>query len=275
MRTNIVIDDRLMEEARQLEFRYSDSIAKVHPEYRASARNLVHYVALRHVDIRELQEQLRYLGLSSLGRAEQDVMSALQTVRNALSRISEGKEYDLDAGRRSLESSSQLVTRHSLDLLGSTVEGRDTRIMVTIPERSANDPDFVRGGHGLFSTLEDYCKFARMLLDGRSPAGETIISRKMLDMMTTNRIPPSQLPLKIGVSPLPGYGWGLGVRIMVDPGQSLSLTGKGEFGWAGAASTYFWVDPHEQMIGVTMSQYLGSILPLADDLRGAAYQMLH
>ena len=60
----------------------------------------------------------------------------------------------------------------------------------------------------------------------------------------------------------------------MDPGKALALTGKDEFGWAGAASTYFWVDPNEAMVGVIMSQYLGSILPLADDLKSAAYQML-
>ena len=138
----------------------------------------------------------------------------------------------------------------------------------------SNDPDYSRGGHGLFSTLDDYCKFSRMLLTGCSPGGEIIISRKMLEMMTTNRIPADQMPLTIGTAPLPGYGWGLGVRIMMDTGTALSLTSRGEFGWAGAASTYFWVDPAEQMIGVTMSQYLGSVLPLADDLKTAAYQML-
>ena len=135
-------------------------------------------------------------------------------------------------------------------------------------------PSFSRGGHGLFSTLDDYFKFGKMLLNGKSPNGEPIISRKMLEMMLSNRIPENQLPLRIGLSALPGYGWGLGVRIMMDPGKALALTGKGEFGWAGAASTYFWVDPNENMVGVIMSQYLGSILPLADDLRSAAYQML-
>ena len=113
-----------------------------------------------------------------------------------------------------------------------------------------------------------------MLLTGCSPDGEVIIGRKMLEMMTTNRIPNEQLPLTIGTSPLPGYGWGLGVRIMMDTGMALSLSGAGEFGWAGAASTYFWVDPKEEMIGVTMAQYLGSVLPLSDDLKTAAYQML-
>ena len=138
----------------------------------------------------------------------------------------------------------------------------------------STDKNFARGGHGLYSTLMDYSKFARMLLDGTSPQGEILLSRKMLRMMTTNRIPESQRPLRIGMNPLPGYGWGLGVRVMTDIGQSLGLTGTGEFGWAGAASTYFWVDPEEEMIGVFMTQYLGSVLPLAADLRSAAYQML-
>ena len=71
-----------------------------------------------------------------------------------------------------------------------------------------------------------------------------------------------------------GYGWGLGVRVMTDLGQSNSLTGLGELGWAGAASTYFWVDPAEEMTGVIMTQFLGSMLPLSDDMRVAAYQAL-
>ena len=138
----------------------------------------------------------------------------------------------------------------------------------------SSNPAYSRGGHGLFSTTDDYFKFGKMLLDGKSPSGDTVISRKMLEMMLFNRIPPEQLPLRIGMNALQGYGWGLGVRIMLDPGQARSLTGKGEFGWAGAASTYFWVDPNEEMVGVIMTQYLGSILPLADDMRAAAYQML-
>lgn len=138
----------------------------------------------------------------------------------------------------------------------------------------SKNPAYSRGGHGLFSTLDDYFKFGRMLLRGKGPNGQAIISRKMHEMMLSNRIPESQLPLRIGLSSLPGYGWGLGVRIMLDPGKAMGLTGKGEFGWAGAASTYFWVDPDEDMVGVLMTQYLGSMLPMADDLRSAAYQML-
>jgi CubicO group peptidase (beta-lactamase class C family) len=133
---------------------------------------------------------------------------------------------------------------------------------------------FRRGGHGLFSTLADYAKFARMLLNGKSPDGNTILSRKMIEAMRANRIPASQLPLTIGPNALRGYGWGLGVRVMIDVGQAMSLTSDGELGWSGAASTYFWVDPKEELTGVVMTQYLGSLLPMHDDIRVAAYQML-
>ena len=139
----------------------------------------------------------------------------------------------------------------------------------------SNQPGrFRRGGHGLFASLEDYGRFARMLLDGRTADGAPLLSRKTIEMMRANRIPQEQLPLMIGMNALPGYGWGLGVRVMLDLGQAQSLTGIGELGWAGAASTYFWVDPLEQMIGVVMTQYLASMLPLTDDLRAAAYQSL-
>jgi CubicO group peptidase (beta-lactamase class C family) len=135
-------------------------------------------------------------------------------------------------------------------------------------------PDFRRGGHGLFSTLGDYARFCRFLLTGRDPEGATLLGRKTLEMLRTNRIPPQQLPLTIGMNALPGYGWGLGVRVMMDVGQAMALTGEGELGWAGAASTYFFVDPRDALFGVFMTQYLGATLPLNEDLRVAAYQML-
>ncbi len=137
-----------------------------------------------------------------------------------------------------------------------------------------NNPQFQRGGLGLYSTLEDYVLFANMLLDGKAQTGEVILSRKMMQMLRANRIPPEQMPLAIGPNVLAGYGWGLVGRVMIDPGQAKSLSDGGEFGWAGAASTYFWVDPGEQMTGVVMAQYMGATLPLTDDMRVAAYQAL-
>lgn len=137
------------------------------------------------------------------------------------------------------------------------------------------DPDnFRRGGLGLYSTLTDYAAFARMLLDGETPDGGRLLSRKTHEMLQVNRLPAHQLPLTIGPNVLAGYGWGLIGRVLMNSGHAVGLSGSGEFGWAGAASTYFWVDPLESMTGVIMTQFLGASLPLADDMRSAAYQML-
>jgi CubicO group peptidase (beta-lactamase class C family) len=138
----------------------------------------------------------------------------------------------------------------------------------------ADNPEFGRGGYGLFSTTRDYLEIARFLASGKSGGGGTLLSRKAVELMWINRIPPSQLPLTIGPIRLPGYGFSLAGRVMIDPGVAFGLTSFGEIGWSGAASTYFFVDPRERVIGVVMSQYVGSKVPLADDMRNAMLSML-
>lgn len=135
--------ENITEQAQQLEDRFSHVLAQVHPKYSASARNLVHYIALRHIDIRELQEQLSFLGLSSLGRAEKNVMSSLAAVRNALKKISGGCEYDLDEGHRDAKLSNRRIKEHIRDTLGDETGGRDVRIMVTLPEEAADNRQLV------------------------------------------------------------------------------------------------------------------------------------
>ncbi len=130
--------------AEELESRFADALAQVHPNFEESARNLVHYVALRHVDIRDIQEQLSFLGLSSLGRAEKNVMSSIRMVRNALQKISTGEDYDTEQGHRSLEQSAHRLQTHIDDILGSEADGRDVRIMVTLPEEAAQEYELVR-----------------------------------------------------------------------------------------------------------------------------------
>ena len=146
-------------------------------------------------------------------------------------------------------------------------------VLLDIEKTHPSDPGKAvhRGGHGLFSTLSDYLRFSCMLIDGQVEAGEPLISRKMHEFMLCNRIPLDQLPLRIGPLSFDGYGWSLIGRTMIDPGQSLSLAATGEFGWGGAAATFFWVDRAEEMAGVVMTQYLGSSIPIGDELRAAAY----
>jgi CubicO group peptidase (beta-lactamase class C family) len=108
-------------------------------------------------------------------------------------------------------------------------------------------------------------RFAQMLLDGRAEDGTRIIGRKTLELMHTNTLAPELLPYSTAGAPTLGYGFGLGSRVAMDPGLSNLAGSVGEFGWAGAAKTYYWVDPVEQIAGVLMTQYMvGFDLPEAD-----------
>jgi len=138
-----------------------------------------------------------------------------------------------------------------------------------------NAPEsFVRGGHGLYSTTRDYQQFLPVLMTGKSPSGERLLSPAMVNFMWADRIPASQQPLYIGDNPLPGYGWNLMGRVMKDIGASQGLTLPNEGGWGGAAATYFFVHRESGLNGVVMTQYLGSAIPLGDDLRSAFLQAI-
>ena len=131
-----------------------------------------------------------------------------------------------------------------------------------------------RGGHGLFSTVEDYNKFVSMLCTGLDKSGNRFISEKMMEFALINRVDKENLPLVIDTFELPGYGYNLIGRVMVDQSKALSLTGKNEFGWSGAGSTYFWVDREESLTGIIMAQYLWSKIPFAEEIKAAVYQAL-
>jgi CubicO group peptidase (beta-lactamase class C family) len=138
-----------------------------------------------------------------------------------------------------------------------------------------DSPDvFVRGGHGLFTTVGDYFRFAQMLANGGQLDGERIIGRKTLELMHANYVPSSLLPLEIGGLPMPGYGFGLGSRVLLDVAQSSAPGSVGEFGWSGAAKTHYWVDPKEQVVGLFMTQSMMSFDLPELDLRALAYQAI-
>lgn len=138
-----------------------------------------------------------------------------------------------------------------------------------------NRPEtFGRGGHGLFSTVSDYMRFAQMLLNGGELDGARILGRKIVELMHTNHMSAALLPYEIGGLPYAGYGFGLGSRVMLNVAESAVPGSVGEFGWAGAAKTYYWIDPREGIIGVLMSQYMmGFDLP-DKDFQLLTYQAL-
>jgi len=151
---------------------------------------------------------------------------------------------------------------HAGDLVDAALAGFNERIDVSDTYPTSTPDVYVRGGVGLFSTIDDYFRFAQMLANGGELDGERIVGRKTLELMHTNRVPAPMLPFEIMGIPAPGFGFGLGSRVMVDVGASGMSGSIGEFGWAGAAKTYFWVDPVEDLVGVFMAQYMtGPELP--------------
>lgn len=130
------------------------------------------------------------------------------------------------------------------------------------------------GGGGLVSTASDYWQFANMLLNEGELNDVRIIGRKTLEFMTRNHIRPELLPLAIGFANMPGKGFGLGFDVVIDAAQTGVLNSDGNFGWSGAASTNFWVDPQEQVVGIIMTQLMDNMLPFGHDFRALAYQAL-
>ena len=137
-----------------------------------------------------------------------------------------------------------------------------------------DNPNFRRGGSGLYSTVADYMNFANMLRRGTSQSGEVILSPMMLSMLRAARVSFSQNTFRINDQAFAGYGWGLSGRVMENIGAALYTSTSGEFGWGGAAATYFWVDPLNDVTGCVMTQYIGSEHPLGPDMQTAAMRML-
>ena len=116
---------------------------------------------------------------------------------------------------------------------------------------------FESGGGGLISTLSDYSKFAQMMANGGQSGGRNFISRKTIDMMATNTLGPAQMA-DYDWGYLNGYGYGFGVRTLMD--KSTGLNGSiGEFGWSGMAGTWVLIDPSEGLSAVYMQQLIPNL----------------
>jgi len=128
------------------------------------------------------------------------------------------------------------------------------------------------GGGGLVSTISDYLRFAQMMLNGGELDGARLVSRKTIELMTMNHLPAHLLPFGAGNM---GYGFGLGVSVVMDLAQYGSIGSIGSYEWGGAANTLFWVDPKEKLIGILMTQFMPAWqFPLADDFRVLTYQAI-
>lgn len=140
----IVSLSELREQVWEMERAFATEVTAVAERYRASARNLLHYLGLRQHDLRELQHMLTALGLSSLGRSEEYALADLDAVLFDLQRIA-GIAANAPAEEPPVDfvSGPALLEQHTQELLGQAPPGRVVRIMVTMPTEAGREYQLV------------------------------------------------------------------------------------------------------------------------------------
>ncbi|OQX81895.1 MAG: hypothetical protein B6D64_01450, partial [Bacteroidetes bacterium 4484_276] len=129
----------IIKKIREIENNFADEIKNVHPVYRKSALNLVHYLGFRSFDIDRLQDQLRDLGLPGLSNVEAHVMKSLLTTSSILNHLLGKPVKEKRKGIVSIKKSRKILTRNTKLLFGYKSKKRRTRIMVTLPGSAGDD----------------------------------------------------------------------------------------------------------------------------------------
>ena len=137
-------------------------------------------------------------------------------------------------------------------------------------------PSYLSGGGGLVSTLDDYMNFSRMLLNKGSLGDAFILNPETIELMTENHIPDNKdltnfamQGIRWAESSFEDVGFGLGFSIQTADSAEGS---KGQYGWGGAASTYFWIDPQIDLICIFMTQFIPSYTyDIRNELRRLVY----
>ncbi|MEL7453676.1 MAG: serine hydrolase domain-containing protein [Pseudomonadota bacterium] len=126
-----------------------------------------------------------------------------------------------------------------------------------------SQPILLNAGGGLVSTLHDYHAFCCMLLNGGTLNGKRLLSPKTIEFMTENHLPDGKTIIEMGdktfsEARMEGNGFGLLGSVTTDIVELCQPGSEGSFAWGGLASTYFWIDPVEQLIGIQMTQLIPS-----------------
>ena len=157
---------------------------------------------------------------------------------------------------------------------------KDGKMVASPPDGSyAAQPTMPSGGGGLVSTAQDYMRFAQMLLNRGELDGVRILSPASVALMTSNHLAPQLMTGEffIGSETIrPGLGYGYDYAVFTDPHEADEIVGKDTFYWLGAADTWFWVDPTNDLIFVGMTQRMfGPGQPNVEQLsRPVVYQAL-
>jgi CubicO group peptidase (beta-lactamase class C family) len=146
-------------------------------------------------------------------------------------------------------------------------KGKNGSISVATAQPPFENVTVWSGVNGLFSTVSDYAIFCQMIMAGGTFKGKQYLSRKTVDLMTSNHTG-NLYQLN------PGTGWGLGFAVVTDGPASNTPASKGVFYWAGANNTHFFIDPKEQLIALFMTQESNFTWDYHNSLRQMVYQTL-
>ena len=131
----------------------------------------------------------------------------------------------------------------------------------------------------MVSTAADYARLCQLLLNGGELDGVRLVSRKTIELMTSNHLPPgivagADMARLEALLPLPemGQGFGLGFAVRIASGANPMHGSVGDYAWGGAWGTYFRVDPKEKLFAIVMMQSPTARLPYHHLMRELVYQ---
>jgi len=271
----------------------ADPVSKYIPAFKGQTVGLERAAAVREMTIQDLMRHTSGLTYGNRGKSEIYKMYP-ESSNEASQTLTMDEFIDkLTKAPLLYEPGTQWEYSLSTDVLGRVVEivaGKplqevlaeriyrpldmtDTAFVVSAEKRSrlaqplAKHPDtgadykvpdatvprkFDCGGGCAISTARDYARFAQMLLNGGVLDGNRVLAPKTVELMTSDHL------TGIARGPVyyagPGYTWGLGLAIREDRGGAPLAGSAGDYFWPGAYATYWWADPKEQMVVVSMLQ---------------------
>lgn len=136
--------DSILEKANKMELQYAEELQLVHPIYKKSAKNLIHYLAVRTFEIDEIEEELIQLGFPAISAAEGHVMRGILNLKQLINSLLNEQETIPSKGVLSIKKSNKILKKNTKLLFGYKSKKRSTRIMVTLPITAAEDMGFIR-----------------------------------------------------------------------------------------------------------------------------------
>ena len=165
------------------------------------------------------------------------------------------------------------VAKEKLTRVAKTYTVKDGKLSENPPDDLVGKatPPVPYGGMGLYSTIGDYSRFGQMLLNGGQLDGVRLLGGKTVELMTVNHLNNLAVPHIGGTG---AYGFGLGGSVRIDMAKGNIPGSLGQFGWDGAATTYFRMDPKERIVSLVFFQYLPLDRPALELFSTLLYQAI-